>query len=181
MQFTNKFQYLIEEDFDSEDFLSHHYQNIVNYYSTLEDERFFDVKLEKTPIPQFFTPKIKKIVNDIFVVDDSNIDIDYNLYVQDNSNLKYVYHNHIHLPASICGVFYTNLPKKGGEFNVIHPPLFTRENPLVFKPQLNKIYLFPSWLYHCPSPQEDKEKRVCINITYASHSRPIVKNYGIIW
>lgn len=181
MEFVNGFEYLIEENIDSENFLSNNYQNMIDYYIKFKKEKFFDVGLENTPIPQFFSPKIKKIINDLFIIDNSNIDIIYNMYAQDNSNLKQVYHNHIHHPVSICGVFYTNLPKKGGEFNIIHPPFFTQEKPFSFKPQINKIYFFPSWLYHCPSPQEDKEKRICINIAYTSHTKPIVKNYEIVW
>ena len=175
------FEYLIEADFECEEFLNKNYQNLINYYDNGKVEGFNDLGLVDTPINSFFNPKIEKIIHDTFIVEKHNWGATYNLYVQDNTNTKHNWHNHIHLASSICGVFYTQLPKEGGEFEVIHPPSFEIDQPLRFKPQLNKIYLFPSWLYHRATPQKDKEKRICINIAYPSYFRPIVKNFGYIW
>tara|TARA_R110002012_G_scaffold269511_1_gene453622 strand:- start:162 stop:704 length:543 start_codon:yes stop_codon:yes gene_type:complete len=175
------FEYLIEEDFECEEFLNNNYQNLIQYYSKNKIEELNDIELIDTPINDFFDPKIKKLLHDTFIIDNHNWDMKYNVYVQDNTTTKYNWHNHVHAPESICGVFYTKIPKEGGELQIMHPPHFKIDEPLTFKPQLNKIYLFPSWLYHKPTPQKDKEKRICINIGYASHSRPIVKNFGYIW
>ena len=157
-------------------------KRVWNYFqSQNSNDGYFDVVLKNTPLNSYFNSKIRKTIHSIFEVDETNIDIDYNLYTQNNNQTQFRYHNHIHTQASICGVFYTKIPKVGGEFQVIHSPFFPYERPLTFKPKINKIYFFPSWLYHSPSPQKDKETRICINITYTTHSRPIVKGDGVIW
>lgn len=182
MKFVNGFSYLIEEDFECEDFLSKNYNSIINYYlRTSREEGKVDANANDTPLSNYFTIKIKNLIRDIFVVDNTNIDVTLNLYIQNHQNNTFSYHNHIHQPSSICGVFYTKIPKNGGELNIFHPPVHHIDNPLSFKPQINKIYFFPSWLYHSPTPQEDEEYRVCINFAYSTHTRPIVKNYGIVW
>ena len=184
MKFVEGFPYLIEEDFECEDFLSKNYDSIVRYFERKKERIVtLDVPLLNTPLNLYFTPKIKDIINNLFITNSPQMDIRYNLYIQNNTQPEFSYHNHIHLPFSICGVFYTKIPKIGGEFKIIHFPYITPHNPIIFKPQKNKIYLFPSWLYHSPTTQEDEEKRICINInvTYPSCSRPIIKDYEQMW
>ena len=173
--------YIIEEDFECEEFLNRNYLNLIKYSQGKMMEGFLDMGMINTPLNVFFSPKINKVIHDLFIVDNTTSDILFNLYIQQNSLNKGNYHNHIHLKASICGVFYTKIPKEGGEFSIIHPPTFTYEKPLIIKPQINKIYLFPSWLYHRPLPQKDETPRICININYLSLHRPIVKGYNIMW
>jgi hypothetical protein len=82
---------------------------------------------------------------------------------------------------TICGVMYLDLPRIGGEIEFIEYPDRGENNPIKIKPQEDKIYLFPSWLYHRPLPHISPITRICINFGYVSNSRPILKNYGIRW
>lgn len=177
------FNYLLEEDFNCEDFLKQEEESLINYFNTYKDELygFADVPLRDTPINHHFGPYIEKIIKNTFITDEANIELGFNLYVQNSQVKESNYHSHVHLAATICGVFYTNLPKKGGNLEFIHPPAYDENDPLVLEPEINKIYLFPSWLYHKPTLHNEGVNRICINISYATYIRPIVKGYGIVW
>ena len=92
------FEYLIEEDFECEEFLNKNHQNIIDYYNNGKVEGFNDLELVDTSINYFFDPKIKKIIHDTFIIDNHNWDMKYNVYVQDNTTTKFNWHNHVHAP-----------------------------------------------------------------------------------
>lgn len=182
MRFINDFKYLIEVDFDCDNYLVSNLGSLVDHYNQVtKTQGFLDVRLRNTPLNNFFDKKIDEVVSKIFTVEKLLLPPTYNLYVQNNKTTTFDLHNHVHTPASICGVFYANLPQHGGELEIIHFPLNPPENPIKFKPKPNKIYFFPPWLYHKPSPQKDESPRICINFNYHTNNKPIVKGEGILW
>ena len=82
---------------------------------------------------------------------------------------------------TICGVMYLDIPEEGGEIEFIHYPDNGEDNAIKIKPQEDKVYLFPSWLYHRPLSHTSNISRLCINFGYVSDSRPILRNIGILW
>lgn len=182
MKFIDK--YLIEFDFPYNDILQSNKKIILDYYYSQKNSntKTFDLTIRDQSFIDYFSPKIKEIVEDSFFIEDKTKEnISFAVVVQDNKNNFPVYHNHVNNPNGLCGVFYTNIPKEGGEFEIINPPLFPIEKPLRLKPQINKLYLFPYWLYHRPLPQKDTEPRICFNIGYFSSSKVIVKRHGYLW
>ena len=183
MKFVNDYRYLLEFDFPSSQFLEKHKDSLFQAYVESRKTLYKgnDFTLINSPINHYFNQKIKNLIEDNFYLNHTNVDIGLNLYVQDNENNASIFHNHSHTPSSICGVFYYNIPKEGGEFEVFDYPNHPIENSIQFKPQEDKIYVFPPWLYHRPLPQKDKTPRLCINFQYIGDSRPIMKKFGFIW
>lgn len=172
-------RYLHEFDFPSSNFLRKNKEDLINYYKSFKSSTStIDVRLNNTPINIEFQDKIKNLIENNYIVLKTQDPLHFNAYIQGNNNTPSYFHNHIHSPMTICGVFYLDVPKEGGEFEIFdlpHTPSFK------IKPQEDKLYIFPSWLYHKPHPQQDEKIRVCINIGYVSNSRPIVKKDGTLW
>lgn len=103
------------------------------------------------------------------------------VYIQDNKNNTSILHNHISEMSTIGGVFYLNIPQKGGE--ILFRDLENNQwgDELIIKPELNKVYVFPYWLPHAPLPQQDETPRICFNWRYGTTQRPIHKYYLIKW
>lgn len=90
-------------------------------------------------------------------------------------------HNH---PNSILsGVYYVAAPEKGGDLffldprvpAIMHPLPLTKHNPwtferVVYKPQVGRLLIFPSWLYHGVEPNLSEQDRVCVSF-----------NVGVRW
>jgi hypothetical protein len=179
--------YIHECDFPSSQFLRENKDNLIRFYKdTINDPKInvintFDVNLNNTPLSSFFNKPIKNLIEEHYIVKSSPFDIVFNLYVQDNKSSKGGFHNHIHTPMTICGVMYLDVPKEGGEIEFIHYPFNKESNPIRVKPQEDKLYLFPSWLYHRPLPHTSNITRICINMGYISNSRPLLRNIGKTW
>ena len=176
-------KYFHEYDFPYNDYLQKEKDNLVDFYTKNVNKDTYDVGLYQTPINAFFNKKINKIIEKYYIVKKSLYPPALNLYIQ--SNEPYItddrYHNHIHHPFAICGVFYTNLPDEGGEFSFYHPPHIPQKSPIIIKPKINKLYLFPPWLYHATLQQQTPTPRISLNIGYISNSKAILKDYNIIW
>ena len=87
-------------------------------------------------------------------------------------------HNHAHAPGSMCGVFYLNIPRDGGEILFENKPML---EGLYIKPQIDNVYLFPIWLAHKAMPHTSGDFRICFNWTYGGNVRPMYKLTGDIW
>ena len=94
------------------------------------------------------------------------------IYAQNNIHYKSKWHNH-YSTSTINAVFYIDPPKDGGELCISYPP--APGNVVMVKPEVNKIYVFPYWLYHKPMPQKDSDWRISVNLEYHCRTRPIVK------
>ena len=94
------------------------------------------------------------------------------IYVQNNIHYKSEWHNHDRT-STINAVFYIDPPKDGGELCISYPPVLG--NVVMVKPEVNKIYIFPYWLYHKPMPQKDSHWRISVNLEYHCSPRPIIK------
>ena len=96
-------------------------------------------------------------------------------YVQNDSKFSPVLHHHLHT-STLSGVFYIDPPNEGGELEFI-----IGERIFRLKPERNKLYIFPGWLYHRPLPQRDRLERISINMEYFCVSRPRHKITKFIW
>lgn len=102
-----------------------------------------------------------------------------NMYIQDNTQTDYNWHNHSHLVASICAVTYLNIPKEGGRIKFLMEP---EEGGYVeITPRVNEVFFFPHWLYHKPTPQKDITPRVSFNWQHSSVKRATHKLTGDLW
>jgi hypothetical protein len=173
-----------EFDFSSSEFLRENKSHLLDLYKKVKSDPNHphnDVALIDTYLNFEFNDRIKELIEKYYIVEPTKYDISFNLYVQNKEKSVNYWHNHIHSPMTICGVMYLDVPKEGGEIQFMHYPDYGEKNPLIVKPKEDKIYIFPSWLYHKPMPQKSNIERICINFGYISNSRPIVKNWGILW
>ena len=93
-----------------------------------------------------------------------------NIYVQTNKITANECHNHIHTGCTISTVCYIDLPKTGGKLK-----FFFGKEEVVMNINIDKLYLFPSWLYHMPMPHDENITRVAINTDFVSEGRPRLK------
>ena len=103
------------------------------------------------------------------------------VYIQDREYGHIQMHNHVEpIPSTISATFYTDIPENGGDFKFYMGSGFGELHQ--FKPEINKLYMFPGWLFHSQTPQEDEKPRICVNLDYCSTMRPKVKERDwIIW
>lgn len=174
-------KFLIELDFPSSKFLGENRDFMLDVYRKHKVESSNDVILIHTPINYYFGERIKRSVESSFHLPPTDTDVAINLYVQNSQNSSPIFHNHIHTPSTICGVFYLDIPKEGGEFEILLSPQEDGSGIIKFKPKEDKLYLFPPWLFHRPLPQKDEKPRFCLNFQYITDSRPILKKFGYTW
>jgi uncharacterized protein (TIGR02466 family) len=84
---------------------------------------------------------------------------------------------HTHTFSKISGVFYVNVPKNSGDLvflndtkienylneQDIYEYNLNNSSSYFITPEINTLYLFPSWLNHYVKPNLSKEKRVSIS------------------
>jgi hypothetical protein len=103
------------------------------------------------------------------------------LYSQNNTNNRSVWHNHPE--AELNTVFYLDIPKEGGQLQMLNvDPSINKFKEETITVQNNKLYIMPFWWYHRPLPQKDSKERLCFNIQYYSKDRIRLKQRnGINW
>jgi hypothetical protein len=137
----------------------------------------------------FLLPLIHKQVQKYFIIEEQwGYDLDIvNIYMQrgvtPEEAQRYVsssdgFHNHSVHGISLTGVVYLTLPEVGGEFETMHLPYW---NSHITKPELNRIYFFPNWIYHRPLPQQDESPRICINWAIRGEKRVIARRWNEAW
>ena len=176
--------YIHEYDFPYHDHLKKHKEEILhNYFTQKEQNKFltdFNLPNEHS-LTSLLIPKLNKLVKKHYWTKKPLLNTGLRVYVQNNKDSKSFYHNHPD-SCTITGVFYLDPPLEGGEILFLLNP--DRDHPhkeILVKPQKNKIYLFPSWLYHKPVPQKDINYRICFNWNYGSNIIPIHKLTSIQW
>lgn len=178
--FKRTHRYIHEYDFP----IKEHFLPYIDDIKKQWEEKFDEDRIEgqKTYNVIYENPKLQKLVEDKFlqiiynyyVTEPSFYPIELNLYIQNQNSYSY-YHNHLK-NASLTATFYLALPEKGGELSFL-----IGDQYINLKPQLDKIYVFPGWLYHAPLPQEDNMDRICFNLEYFSLQKPLHKNTHEIW
>tara|TARA_R110000796_G_scaffold235480_1_gene354471 strand:- start:66 stop:650 length:585 start_codon:yes stop_codon:yes gene_type:complete len=177
--------YLLEIDFPIENLLGSNKDWIINQFYKDQDKSIDSLNV-LTPNNDLTLPIIREfeeIVNQYFFniptynnlflqlkSNEGNVEALYSrtkiyTYIQKNGYKEPVFHNHIH-NSYLTSVTYLNIPKVGGEIG-----FFLGDHILKIKPKPNKIYFFPSWVYHAPYPHEDDIERICLNIDYESAIR----------
>jgi len=183
MNFVKDIHYYIHEyDFKYHDYLSQYNNELIDYYykinSTPKEGKFDNVQVNNPPLEDFLIEKLTKLVINNYHAGEYTINMGLNIHVQDNNyKPSKLYHNHVIIPGNICAVFYTNIPKEGGEIEFNIDPF----EKVRVKPEKNKIYLFPIWLYHRSIEHKDDINRICFNWTYTGNIRPIHKTLASRW
>ena len=176
-------RWLLEVDFEYSNFLSPYIDNILKEYNNIQEQEqneSFDIILNIKDINNYLLPKLKKTIQKYFFIDEEYETSECNVYVQPpeyKQTTPSFLHNHAHSPGNICGVFYLNIPKEGGEFWINNPPYID----LKIKPKLDKLYLFPIWLNHAALPHKDDIYRISFNWMYGGIQRPVYKFKGNFW
>ena len=173
-------RWLLEVDFKYSKFLSPYVDDIIEDYKQTklqEKELSLDIPLNIKPVNDFILPKLESLVKKYFFIDKEYESLGCHVYIQPPSTTKSFLHNHAHHPGNICGVFYLNIPNEGGEFRIYNPPFID----LHIKPKVDKLYLFPIWLYHAAMPHKDNITRISFNWIYGGMQRPVYKFKGYLW
>jgi len=100
------------------------------------------------------------------------------IYVQNNIHHRTGWHNHA-TTSTINAVYYIDPPKDGGEIQFFYPR--GDEKELTVKPEVDKIYIWPYWLYHRVLPQKDSSWRISVNLEYYCKTRPIIKSKNLLY
>jgi len=178
-------KYLHEYDFPYHDYLVKNLDYIDKIYEEGKTDALgnysANVMFSHNKIWSFLNPKLNEIVSKNYYVSPFFVENDMGIYKQ-TKNQDHVYpsHNHIH-SSTITGVFYINPPQinEGGEL-ILHVNN-VYNNPISVNPKPNKLYLFPSWIYHHVTPQTSSTLRYSVNWGYNSVLRPIHKITGDLW
>lgn len=171
--------YLLIKDFEFDDLNQAHKSKMIEKfkYDKIDNDSGggYNTLYDDPAYTSIIKNSFLEIIEEEFVISDPVNPIKTWIYVQNNIRSNNVWHNHVDT-STINAVFYIDPPKKGGELqlllnNTIHS----------VKPQKNKIYIFPYWMDHRPSSQDDPEWRISVNIEYMSLKRPILKSHHILW
>lgn len=183
--------YVHEYDFPFHDYLKSYKDSLIKeYYRRKQgDTKNNDFPLFNHPINNLLVPKLNKIVEENYWVDKTQVNSSLNLYVQNKNTTDFFFHNHAGTMSSMVGVFYVDIPQDGGELTfLLNPPPLNfksstdnRQKTFTLKPLKDKLYLFPYWIYHSPTPQTSDTHRLCFNWSHGSNIRPTHKATGIIW
>ena len=174
--------FIHEYNFNYEKMLKLHEDKIIESYNKLNEgkEQFEHLPsyIEDFDLEEMLLNQFVGLVQENYYAGDFAINTGINVYIQDETFITPPsFHNHVNIPGNICGILYLNPPKVGGEIEFSQEP-----NTRVFiKPELNKIYLFPSWLYYRHTQQEDTTPRICLNFQYTSNLKPIHKVIASRW
>lgn len=166
--------YLFEVDFEySSKLIEEHKENIIyNFAYNIENIKKTDgsnVVYSNKKLNSQISQNYYDIINHHFRVPKDKREFNLFTYVQTKEEFTSVPHNHA-LGAEISATTYLGEPKKGGYLS-----LFFGERIMKLKPKKGKLYLFPSWLFHAPTPHYDDCTRICINIDFRSETRPEIK------
>ena len=173
-------------DFEEGDLLIPYIDEVVSHYFTKIDySKGFNVKYLNPLIRGTIIPRIHEIVETNFDTEVIDNPYGFYLYVQNNQHYKSVFHNHrLCKPgttdSSITTTFYLQLPKQGGGFEICTTP-GNMEHNKQFDLQESTLYIFPSWLYHRPMPQQDSEYRICFNYDVMTTNRPKFIPGNVVW
>ena len=178
---------LTECDLEYHDLLLPYKQEMIErFFVNIVDEVGYNVPYTNKVIDDFIAPEIKKICYNSFDLKDVQF-IHPQIYVQNNRYYSSVYHNHIrnngtNLDPSMIVNFYINPASVGGLLDIA--PDVEADGELKsyqIEVKKDKLYFFPSWVYHRPLPQEDTEYRICISIDIFSKQRPYFKPGKVYW
>jgi len=179
-----------ECDLEYHDLLLPYKQEMIErFFVNMVNEVGYNVPYTNEVIDEFIIPEIKKICYNSFDLKDVQL-VHPHIYVQNNRYYLSVYHNHVKSDGTAafgldpCMVvnFYINPASDGGLLEVA-PGVDADGKLKSFKIEVekDKLYFFPSWLYHRPLPQEDTEYRICVSIDIFSRQRPYFKPGKVYW
>lgn len=178
-------KFLHEYDFPYHDYLLDNLSTIDKMYEENKIDALgnhsANVMFYSNDIWNFLNPKLNQIVTENYYVSPFFADNHIGIYKQtNNQDHQYPSHNHVST-TTIVGVFYINPPKinEGGELILHTSSVYSDYIKII--PQPNKLYLFPSWVYHHVSPQINPTPRYSLNWGYNSVLRPIHKLTGDLW
>ena len=167
---------LVVVDFPFHDIAKEHKDDMFDQYlKKIDPDKGFNIEYTNEPLMSKLRDEFEKVVKDNFEVDDVRVPIKSYIYCQDDFHGVYKLHNHIST-ATISGVMYVDPPKDGGELLLFEDGEFYKQTI-----EKDKIYLFPYWVWHQPTPQKDKLIRISINFEYKCTKRPLHKVSKQMW
>ena len=176
--------YLHEYEFPHHDYLLHHFEYLQSLFSKGIEKQLKEntnnVFLNEGPVYDFINSKLIEVITENYHVSSPFSHSSIGVYLQTNEQFISTYHNHISSSDITC-ILYINPPPPGtgGELQCLTEVL--EDAPIVVKPQVNKLYVLPSWVYHRPIPQTHPSPRISLNWGYNSSIRPIHKITGDRW
>ena len=165
--------YLYEVEFPYVSKMQSHKDVIVKqHYKDIEEANghgFLNTKYHHKGLLENLKKVFYQILHHHFDLSPPLKEFEINSYIQTKDKFASVWHNHIHA-SSLAATFYLEIPKEGGEIEFCD---HRYGGNTILKPKLNKLYIFPSWMYHRPLPHYDEGiTRICINLDYSCLERP---------
>ena len=177
--------FIHEYDFPYHNYLKEYKTEIINNYFSIKKKypnvTDYPISLNH-PLSILLEPKLNTLIKENYYINEPLSKFGFRTYIQNNQNFTSVYHNHLS-PSSISATFYLDPPKDGGEikFLVGFDEKENQSQEIFIKPKSDKVYVFPYWLFHSPTPQKDEEYRICFNWGYSSPQRPVHKMTLLPW
>lgn len=168
-------------DFEISEYIKPHLKDIITQYknniSNSSTQGYANIPVFNDEVNETLTNKFLEIAKANYELSPSldNIGKRAGYYIQNSNQGSNDFHNH--LDSTLTFVTYLALPKEGGEIQFTHPPM----GNITLKPELNRLYIFPGWMYHRPLPQKDFEWRISVNWGYICKERPIHKFTRSLW
>lgn len=175
-------QWLHQYSFEYSDFLSNFIDDIIDKYNSNKSQNGgFDMVYSNPLVDKYILPRLDKIIKENYYAGKNYYDYGLRIYVQEPNTPEKdqsFYHNHAHIAGNICGVFYLNIPDEGGGVAFKNIPYLQEQ---ILKPQLDNLYIFPTWLQHKAMPHQSNNVRICFNWVYGGNIKPIHKFLGTPW
>jgi len=180
--------FLTECDLEFHDLLYPFKQEMIeSYFVNITNEKRdgFSVPYTNKVIDDFIAPSINQICNNIFNLTQVQIFQPY-IYVQSNRYNGSIFHKHWKGLSNSCDPCitvncYIDPPAHGGQIEFLTNIVDNKFDSEKISVEKNKLYFFPSWLYHRPLPQQDDEYRICVSIDIFSKQRPFFKPAEVYW
>lgn len=181
-----KESFVLVKDFPYSSYIKQHEQLLIDHFisnhgiwrSNQTSDTGYNISCDDLKELDFVKDRFKEVIFDNFSGINANYTIDCSIYIQNKQNFSSVWHSHTQT-STIVATTYINVPDIGGELICK-----IKEEPYALKLEEDKIYMFPYWLQHKPSPQHDEHDdlwRICLNLQFQCDNRVMVKETGIMW
>jgi hypothetical protein len=181
MNFVRIDKYIHQYDFPTSKFLipwkdrieKHFFENVHPETGVYNVPNAFD------EIEEYIQPRLRSLVEHYYSLDSPYGTPRLAYYGQTDRWNMQEFHNHVTEGESLVATLYLHDLKEseGGHLEFTNPPY---QNIRVHPP-IDKVLVFPSWLYHRPTAQTSEKLRICINWAHYSGKKPVHKITGDRW
>lgn len=175
INFNRHTPYFHEHDFPVSKILEKYKDRLIyDYKTTPRPFTINNIEIKYEGLLEELTPKFNGLIQHFYQVNPPINELSPYLYMQNKNNSINDFHTHIHINAKpffnfMVATFYLHDLKddEGGGLEIMIPPY----DPIYIKTKKDKLYTFPHWLLHRPSPQTSNNLRLCLNWGYKTNQK----------